>query len=407
MQQAILTINAGSSSIKFSIFRAESMRRMCHGQVESITSTPHLKIYDSNDKIIHERFFETLDESSHSAKTPDAVARFETRHYNICIEAIAEWISHNDNEISLSAICHRIVHGGRIFDQPVKINSFVMSELESLIPLAPLHQPHNLEAIRVFQRRYALVPQIGFFDTAFHASQPEIARRFALPRSLWLDGIERYGFHGISYSYIAHVLPEYTKGREDGRVIVAHLGNGASMCAMHKCQSVATTMGFTALDGLMMGSRSGNIDPGVVLYLIQEKNMEPDAVARLLYYQSGLKGVSGISSDMRELLKSDDENAIEAVELFVYQAARYFGALAAESNGVDALVFTAGIGENSPEIRQMICEKLAWFGIEIDLEANQRNQPRISTEKSKIAVYVIPTNEELMMAIEGSNIILG
>lgn len=405
MQQAVLTINAGSSSIKFSIFRADSMRCLCSGQVESITEAPHLKINDSTGRTIHEEMLPVIEDSIHLAKTPEAIVRFETRHYNSCIEAIANWIGSNEHELSLIAICHRVVHGGRVFDRPVKVNSFVMSELEELIPLAPLHQPHNLEAIRVFQRRYALVPQIAFFDTAFHSTQPDIARRFAIPRSLWDEGIERYGFHGISYNYIAHTLPEYIKDKIDGRVIVAHLGNGASMCAMHKRRSVATTMGFTALDGLMMGSRSGSIDPGVVLHLIHEKNMSADAVARLLYYQSGLKGVSGISSDMRTLLASEDEKAAEAIDLFVYQAVKHFGALVAEMDGVDALVFTAGIGENCPEIRKKICERLSWFGIKLDEEANNRSMSRISADKSKIAVYVIPTNEELMMAIESRNIV--
>lgn len=378
---------------------------LCHGQVESITTRPLLRVLDAGGQLVHEAVIEVEEPDNGVHKTPDAIVRHETRNYRQSIDALAAWIDANDDELTLIAVCHRVVHGGRVFERPVQVSQFVLDELETLVPLAPLHQPHNLEAIRVFQRRYGLVPHIAFFDTAFHSTQPEIARRFAIPRSLHEEGIERYGFHGISYAYIAHVLPEYLRDKAEGRVIVAHLGNGASLCAMHKRQSVATTMGFTALDGLMMGSRSGTIDPGVVLYLIQEKHMEPDAVARLLYYQSGLKGVSGISADMRELEASSDEEAQEAIALYVYQIVKHLGAMAAALGGVDAMVFTAGIGENSAALRRAVCEKLGWLGVTLEREANEKHRSCISSEDSQVAVFVIPTNEELMMAMQAKEMV--
>jgi acetate kinase len=297
------------------------------------------------------------------------------------------------------------VHGGRLFEQPVMVNDFILDALEKLIPLAPLHQPHNLAAIRVFQQHYPTTPHIACFDTAFHTTQSELARRFALPPSFAKEGIERYGFHGLSYEYIAQVLPQYLKTHADGKVIVAHLGNGASLCAMEHRQSVATSMGFTTLDGLMMGSRCGTMDAGVVLYLLDEKGMDSQGVARLLYDQSGLKGVSGISHDMRVLLASPEAAAAEAVDLFVYQLVKHIGAMIAVLGGVEAIIFTAGIGEHCAPIRARACDSLRWLGITLDAEANARHQSRISADDSRIGVYVIPTDEERMMALHGVELI--
>jgi acetate kinase len=301
-------------------------------------------------------------------------------------------------EIEPVAAGHRVVHGGDAFTHPVLVDSSVLSGLEKLVPLAPLHQPHNLAAIRALAHTRPGMPQVACFDTAFHANQPEVARRIALPREFHDAGVKRYGFHGLSYEYITSVLPRYRGKRARNRVVVAHLGNGASLCAIRDGRSVATTMGFTALDGLVMGTRPGSLDPGVVLHLIEAMGMTAAQVGDLLYRRSGLLGVSGISADMRTLLESNDPRAREAVELFVYRVSRELGSLAAAMGGLDALVFTGGIGEGSAVVRASICRAAAWLGVKLDEAANLGRRPRISAPASRVSAWVIPTDEESMIA---------
>jgi acetate kinase len=291
-----------------------------------------------------------------------------------------------------------VVHGGVKFTRPVRIDAVVLGELESLVPLAPLHQPHNLAAIRAVAQHAPQLPQVACFDTSFHRTQPALAQAFALPRPYAEQGVRRYGFHGLSYEYIASVLPDIDARAATGRTIVAHLGNGASLCALKTGQSVATTMGFTAVDGLVMGTRCGALDPGVLLFLMDQHGMDARALEELLYQQSGLLGVSGISSDMRTLLASADPRAAEAIELFVYRIGRELGSLTAALGGLDALVFTGGIGENAAAIRARVCRDAAWLGLELDQEANERGGPRLSRPDSRVAAWVVPTNEELMIA---------
>ena len=315
------------------------------------------------------------------------------------LAALLRWLEGHFQDHRLIAAGHRVVHGGSLYTAPVRIDASVTAELRRLIPLAPLHQPHNLAAIAALAKLHPALPQVACFDTAFHHTQSEVATEFALPRRLAAEGIRRYGFHGLSYEYIASVLPDILGPAEaDGRVVVAHLGSGASMCAMHRRKSVATTMGFTALDGLPMGSRCGNLDPGVVLYLIQEKGMTAQAVSDLLYHSSGLLGVSGLSDDMRALLASEDPHAANAVALFVYRISRELGSLAAALGGLDALVFTAGIGEHAPEIRRRACEQAAWLGVHFDEAANTAGGPRITIMGSRASAWMIPTDEDLMIA---------
>ncbi len=294
---------------------------------------------------------------------------------------------------------HRVVHGGMKFTSPALIDSDTLSSLKSLISLAPLHQPHNLAAIEAVAQQAPGLPQVACFDTAFHRTQPSVAQAFALPRRFTDAGVLRYGFHGLSYEYIASVLPEVDAAAAAGRTLVAHLGNGASICAMKGCRSVASTMGFTALDGLPMGTRCGAIDPGVLLYLIEQHRLDARTLEHLLYHESGLLGVSGISSDMRTLLASSDPRAAEAVDLFIYRIGREIGSLAAALGGLDALVFTGGIGENAPTIRARVCREAAWLGVQFDEAANAEGGPRISLRGSPVSAWVVPTNEELIIAL--------
>jgi acetate kinase len=291
-----------------------------------------------------------------------------------------------------------VVHGGAEHAAPVRVDARMVTKLERLIPLAPLHQPHNLAPIRALLERSPELPQVACFDTAMHRSNPAVAQMFALPAELTESGVRRYGFHGLSYEYIASALPRFDTRAAQGRTVVLHLGNGASMCALQSGRSVASTMGFTAVDGLPMGTRSGALDPGVILYLMDERGMDARAVEKLVYQQSGLLGVSGVSSDMRELLESDAPRARLAVDLFVYRIGRELGSLAAALGGLDAVVFTAGIGERAAPIRERVCRQAAWLGIELDAQANGAHGPRISTASSRVAAWVIPTNEELMIA---------
>jgi len=383
---AILVINAGSSSIKFSVFPGhESPSRqgiICEGEGEGIGHRVHFTAKDSIGTPLVDEYL------AEGASHEDALA------------ALLRWLEVRYPDNQLVAAGHRVVHGGSLYTAPVLIDAAVIAELRRLIPLAPLHQPHNLAAIDALLKLHPTLPQIACFDTAFHHTQSEVATAFALPRRLAAEGIRRYGFHGLSYEYIASVLPDILgPAAADGRVVVAHLGSGASLCAMQSRKSVATTMGFTALDGLAMSRRCGNLDPGVVLYLMQEKRITADEVSHLLYNESGMFGVSGISDDMRTLLASEDPSAKQAVALFVYRIRRELGSMAAALGGIDALVFTAGIGEHAAEIRRRVCEDAAWLGIDLDQSANAAGGVMITRLGSRTSAWAIPTDEDLMIAL--------
>jgi acetate kinase len=314
------------------------------------------------------------------------------------LEVLIRFLRAQLQDGTIAGVGHRVVHGGLEFMAPTRVDADVLGRLERYVPLAPLHQPRNLAAIRRMLERLPGVPEVACFDTAFHRTVPEVAQLFALPPRYAAAGIRRYGFHGLSYEHVASVLPALDPRAAAGRTVVFHLGNGASMCALRGGRSVATTMGFTAIDGLPMGTRSGALDPGVLLYLFDELGMSVRDVERLLYEESGLLGMSGVSSDMRELLASEAPAARQALDVFVYRAGRELGSLAAALGGLDAVVFTAGIGENQPEIRRRICADAAWLGLELDPEANGRHGPRISTPGSSVAAWVVPTDEETMIA---------
>ncbi len=387
MREPILVINAGSSSIKFSIFETAPDRSLAagaHGQVEGLgaaAGTPaRIEVADTQGRQLIEQPIAGHDHQSAMA-------------------AIHDWFAaHVGSEAGFTGVGHRVVHGGLAYAQPVLIDDKVLAALEELVPLAPLHQPHNIAAIRAVSAIAPKVPQVACFDTAFHHSAPPLAQEFALPRALTAKGVRRYGFHGLSYEYIISVLPQAAPGCAGGKVIVAHLGNGASMCAIAAGRSIATTMGFTAVDGLPMGTRSGALDPGVILYLLQHEGMDAKAVEHLIYEHSGLLGVSGLSSDMRTLLASDLPAAQKAVDLFVYRIGRELGSLAAALGGLDAVVFTGGIGEHAVEIRARVCKDAAWIGVMLDEEANRAGGPRISRPAANVSAWVIPTDENLMIA---------
>lgn len=382
MDDYALVLNAGSSSLKFCVFQRpahDAWRLAARGQIEGIGTTPRLSVKDANDQSI----------AKQDVKVSDG---------NQAVEALAVWLRSQYGGARVLGVGHRVVHGGARFKGPTIINDDVLVELRKLIPLAPLHQPYNLAAIDAVTERLPQVPQVACFDTSFHRGQAAVAELIPLPRELREQGLQRYGFHGLSYEYIASVLPEVAPEVARGRVVVAHLGSGASMCALKEGKSVDSTLGFTALDGLCMGTRPGSIDPGVVLHLVQGLKLSGKEIETLLYKKSGLLGISGISNDMRDLLGRSEPAARLAVDYFVYRAAKEIGALTAVLGGLDALVFTAGIGENSAEIRQRICESSAWLGIELDEAANSKRESRISSSRSKVSVWVIPTNEELMIA---------
>ncbi|MFO7757601.1 MAG: acetate/propionate family kinase [Roseovarius sp.] len=377
MSGVLLILNTGSSSVKFALHDATGHDRIAHGAIEGVGRTPSLTLHDGEGK-------QTLQ--------PDL-------EDNGDMGALIDWLlgvlEEKFGPLDLVGAGHRVVHGGRDFDGPARITDEVMSTLEALCPLAPGHQPYNLLGIRAIAARWPDCPQIACFDTAFHRTRPRHTQLFALPRALSDEGILRYGFHGLSYDHIAAQLPEILgPTMAQGRVIVAHLGSGASLCAMRRRQSVDTTMGFTALDGLMMGTRCGQIDPGVLLHLMREKGMEADALERLLGKESGLQGVSGISSDMRDLLGSSAPEAAEAVTLFVHMIQTHIGALSATLGGLDALIFTAGIGERSPVIRSKVMAGLGWLGLQPDEDANSANVTRISQPESRVTAAMIPTDEE-------------
>lgn len=393
MPDALLILNAGSSSLKFSVFRdTDPPELFLHGQLESLLTQPKFTAHDAAGKLVDE----------HSWPANSALSHTEA------IEYLFAWGRGGRlGELKLSAAGHRVVHGGVKFTGPVLIDDNVIRELEELVPLAPLHQPHNLAAIRAVANYAPALPQVACFDTSFHRTQPRVAQQFAIPRDLTESGVQRYGFHGLSYEYIASKLVEHDPAAAKGRVIVAHLGNGASLCAINRGVSIATTMSFTPLDGLAMGTRCGSIDPGVLLYLMNQHGMDARSLEQLLTRESGLLGVSGISSDMRVLLDSEakDSRAAEAIELFVYRISREIGSLAAALGGLDAIVFTGGIGEHAALVRARICEASRWLGIELDSDSNEQGDPRISKLNSKTSAWVIPTNEELMIAMHAQQLI--
>ena len=387
MSQAVLTLNAGSSSLKFSIYTLDAARAgdaaELKGQISSIGANAAFEI----------------------AGTEEAGTLAKGATHAEALAELVPLLKEHLEGLDLVGAGHRIVHGGAGYHAPTRLTPDVLTQLEALSPLAPSHQPHNLAGIEAVTQVWPGLAQVGCFDTAFHRTQTPIAERYALPRRLTDEGIIRYGFHGLSYAHIAHVAPHYLGETAHGRVIVAHLGHGASLCAMKDGKSVATSMGFTALDGLPMAKRSGALDPGVVLYLLQEKGLSPDEVAHILYKESGLFGVSGVSDDMRDLLASEEPHAAEAVDLFCYRAAREIGSLAAALGGLDALVFTAGIGEHAAPVRAKILQHCAWLGVDIDATANDENQHRLTTPESLVSAWVIPTDEEAEIARDTADLL--
>jgi acetate kinase len=381
--EVIGVLNSGSASIKFALFRVEGekLNLALRGQIEGIHTAPHL-IAKSKGETKLEEFWDEGVKLTHTEAT----------------EHLLKVLRKELLGSRLVAIGHRVVHGGLVYKCPVRVDAQVLNALESLIPLAPLHQPYNLAPIRIGFERLPNIPQVACFDTGFHRTNPELAQMFALPLELHESGVRRYGFHGLSYEYVATALSSLDSQAIAGKCVVLHLGNGASMCALSAGQSVATTMGFTAVDGLPMGTRCGTIDPGAIPYLMEQYGMDARAIERLIWKRSGLLGVSGISNDMRTLLVSRETRAKLAIDLFVYRTCRELGSLAATLKGLDAIVFTGGIGENSAVIRQRICQDSAWLGIELDMAANKKNGPLITTAGSHVAGWVIATNEELMIA---------
>lgn len=391
---SILVVNAGSSSLKFALFRideAESLRLAARGQIDGVGTRPRFSAKDADGSPLIERDYSAV----------------EIGNVSDAIKQAGAWLREQFPGEPLRAVGHRVVHGGADYAQPVLVDDTVFTALEELIPLAPLHQPHNLAAIRTVRESRPELPQVACFDTAFHRSHPQLADLYALPWEYYESGVRRYGFHGLSYEYIAATLPRVAPEIADGRVIVAHLGSGASLCALRAGKSVDSTMGFSPLDGIPMGTRPGALDPGVLLYLINQHGMSGAGVEKLLYRESGLLGLSGISNDMRLLLESREPRAGLAVDYFVHHVAKQIGALTAVLGGLDGLVFTAGIGEHAPEIRARILRACAWLGVTLDDVANRNGDPRISTSDSKVSAWVIPTNEELMIARHTYTRVLG
>lgn len=383
MNPALLILNAGSSSLKFALYQAGSandLRVLHRGVIEEIGRDARFRM------LLESEADGLLDQTVPAADHEQAL-----RH-------LLDWLDTRHPDLSLSAAGHRVVHGGADYIHPVRVDAAVLADLEKLIPLSPLHQPHNLAGIRALARLRPDLPQVACFDTAFHHTLPPRARRFALPRELDARGIRRYGFHGLSYEHIAAVLPDYLGEAAAGRVVVAHLGNGASLCALQNGRSVETSMGFTPLDGIPMASRCGALDPGVLLYLLREDEMSTAQLDDLLHHRAGLLGVSGLSGDVRTLLASDDPRAADALELFAYRTAQSIAGHAVALEGLDALVFTAGIGEHAAPVRAAICRQLGWLGLTLDPAANARHGPRISQADSRISAWVIPTDEEKVIA---------
>ncbi|MBV8888049.1 MAG: acetate/propionate family kinase [Alphaproteobacteria bacterium] len=388
MAAAVATLNAGSSSLKFAVYEitgSHGLKLATKGQIEGIGTAPHLVAHDEAGNTVAERRWPEGGSIGHEQ----------------LLDAVLSDIESARGGARLCAVGHRIVHGGAEFAAPIRLTPETIEKLEGLTPLAPLHQPHNLAAVRAVAAARPQLPQVACFDTAFHRTMPRNAQLFGLPRSFADQGVLRYGFHGLSYEYIAGRLGEVAPLLR--RVVIAHLGNGASLCALAEGSSVDTTMSFTPLDGLVMGTRCGALDPGVIFYLLQHHGMDAAAAEDLLYHRSGLLGISGLSSDMRTLLASTAPEAREAVDLFVFRVAREIGALAASLGGLDGIVFTAGIGENAPAIRDAVCARLAWLGVALDPIANASGAERIDARwinaaGSRVAVLAIATDEEIMIA---------
>jgi acetate kinase len=388
----VITLNAGSSSIKFALYDADPSppRALATGLTEVVDHHRHIKVKDGDGKVIHDVTWE-----------PAAGTSFHTD----ALGRVLAWRRATFPDANVVAAGHRVVHGGVEYDAPILVTDAVLEKLKALIPLAPLHQPHNIAGILAAREAWPHIPQVACFDTAFHRSHPFVNDTFALPRRFYEEGVRRYGFHGLSYEYISRRLRAQAPHHAAGRVVVAHLGNGASMCAIRDGMSVASSMGFTAVDGLPMGTRCGQLDPGVVLYLMQEKKMDADAISDLLYKQSGLKGLSGLSNDMRELEASHTREAAEAIEYFVFRIRRELGGLAAVLKGLDAMVFCGGIGEHAWRVRERVLEGMEWIGIELDRSANRESMQVISSERSRVRVFVIPTDEEAMISRHTVNVL--
>ena len=384
MLDAILALNAGSSSIKFGLFEVRdgsSLGVMSKGEIEGVGGDPHFTATDAAGSTLADEHWRGKDAG-----------------YDAMLCALLAWAEKHVQPDTLAAVGHRVVHGGRVFIAPVRLTAEIVQQLDALTPLAPLHQPHSLAPIRTLMALRPGMPQVACFDTAFHRTMPAVATRFALPREYEAEGVRRYGFHGLSYEYIARALRQHAPGLAAGRVVVAHLGSGASLCAMRDGRSQNTTMGFTALDGLVMGTRCGTLDAGVVLYMLQQKGHPPHEVEHVLYERSGLLGVSGLSGDMKTLLACADKRAREAVELFAFRVGQETAAMAASLGGLDGFIFTGGIGEHAAEVRAMVCERLQWLGVAMDAAANTAGAGRISTPDSRVEVHVIPTDEEATIA---------
>jgi acetate kinase len=385
MAELILVLNAGSSSLKFCVYDTgggAELSLLLKGQVEGIGTRPRLRARNAGGQPL-------VDQTYSVAEIPDV---------GVAVLRLGVWLREQFPGAVPSAVGHRVAHGGADFPAPVAVDEAVLTALERYIPLAPMHQPHNLHPIRTIRKEFSTTLQVACFDTAFHRGRPEVAERFALPESLYHEGVRRYGFHGLSYEYIAWSLPRVAPEIAPRRVVVAHLGSGASLCAMKGGRSVDSTMSFTGLDGLPMGTRCGQIDPGVLLFLVSEKGYGAKDLEQLLYHESGLRGLSGISNDVRDLLASQDPRARLALDVFVYRVGQEIAAMAAAMDGIDAVVLTAGIGENSPEMRARICARAAWLGLTLDQSANHAGGPRISTPESRVSAWVIPTDEERMIA---------
>jgi acetate kinase len=385
MTDTILVLNAGSSSIKFAIYAYTDIKSLAliSGKIINLNDTPTFLAFGVDGEALPQSKLVKFDKKA--------------THEDV-ISWLLDWFQHKNQGYTIRGVGHRVVHGGRDFAKPTLLTSSIISQLKALIPLAPLHQPHNLSAVDAVSKWAPNLPQVACFDTSYHRTQGPLAQLFALPREWYDKGVIRYGFHGLSYQHIANSLPSYLGELSEGRVIVAHLGNGASMCAMKNRQSVATSMGFTALDGLMMGQRCGSLDPGVIVHLLRHYKMSIEEVEHMLYNESGLLGVSGISNNMQVLQESTHANAKQAIDLFCYKAAQELSSLVSTISGLDAIVFTAGIGENSAQIRQQICDRLTWLGLTLESSANASHKSVISHPNSHVKVLVIPTNEELIIA---------
>ncbi len=384
MPGAVLALNAGSSSIKFGLFEVGNGSRlslMSKGGIEGVGGDPHFTATDADGSVLEDKHWQGEDAA-----------------YDAMLGALLAWAEGHVQPDTLAAVGHRVVHGGHHFTAPVLLYDDIVQQLDALTPLAPLHQPHSLAPVRTLMALRPGLPQVACFDTGFHHTMPAVATRFALPREYEDEGVRRYGFHGLSYEYVARVMRQETPVLAAGRVVVAHLGNGASLCAMRDGRSQDTTMGFTALDGLVMGTRCGTLDAGVVLYMLQQKRLAAQEVEHVLYERSGLLGVSGLSGDMRALLASADPRAREAVELFAFRIGQQTAAMASSLGGLDGFVFTGGIGEHAADVRAMVCERLRWLGVQLDAAANRAGAGRISAPGSRVEVHVIPTDEEATIA---------